>query len=153
MADTPLRGSATDDALRAAAGPVREPPLSNGTPVAGLLRSLFEDLAELLSKELRLARSEIGESVNRAKTGAGALAGGGAVAFAGLLFLLQAVMFALAERMPAWGAALAVGAVTLVIGLIMLQSGRKRFAAEAFVPERTLDALHKDQAMVKGKLS
>lgn len=128
----------------------RTPP--GAPPVSGLLRNLVDDLARLVSMEIRLARAEVGESVSQLKGGVGAIAVGGAVLFAGGLVLLGALVLFVAQFVEFWLAALIVGAAVALIGFVMVQSGRKRFEGSALVPERTLDALHKDQEMIRRKL-
>jgi xanthine/uracil permease len=73
--------------------------------------------------------------------------------FAGLLVLLAAVVLLLGQTMETWLAALIVGAVVLMIGFVMLQSGKKKLDPSAFKPERTQDALRKDKDMVQRRAS
>lgn len=122
------------------------------TPTIGLLRGLLDDATQLLSTELKLARAEIGRSIDQAKAGAGSMAAGGAIALAGLVVLLIGAGHWVAMYLPLWGALLAVGAVTIVVGLILLAAGKKRISAESFVPERTIAAVQDDRDMVKGRL-
>jgi hypothetical protein len=121
--------------------------------VPGLLRELVENASLLASRELQLAKAEVGQSISRAKAGVAALATGGAVLFGGFLLLLVALSIYLAQFVPIWGAFAIVGAATLVIGLIMVMAGKKRMDAEAFVPERTVQSMQRDQRMVQEKLS
>jgi hypothetical protein len=127
--DTGREGAPADDRSRSA---------------TDLLRQLLADVTVLLRKELALAGSEISQSVDQAKNGVMSLAAGGAVLYAGVLFLLGAVTFWLATKMPAWTAALIVGAIVTIVGFIMLQAGKKRVAASSLTPERTVDSLRKD---------
>src|SRR5690554_5240223 len=110
-----------------------------------LVKQLFDDLALLLRKELALAASEVGKSLKETKIGAAGLLSGAFVLNAGFLFLLAAATLGLAEVMSAWLAALIVGAVVTAVGLIMVQSGKKKFSAANFKPERTMDELRKDR--------
>lgn len=121
--------------------------------VPGLLRELVEDAALLATKELELAKAEIGQSITRAKAGVVSLAMGGAVLFAGFQLVLVALAIYLARYLPVWGAFALVGAVVLVVGLILVTAGRKRMDAEAFAPARTMQSMQRDQAMVREKLS
>ncbi|HEX5046726.1 MAG TPA: phage holin family protein [Gammaproteobacteria bacterium] len=123
-----------------------------GRSAADLLRQLLADVTVLLRKELALAGSEISQSVDQAKRGAMSVATGGAVLYAGVLYLLGAVTFWLATKMPAWTAALIVGAVVTVIGAVMLQAGRKHVAASNLTPERTVDSLRKDKDAVRRQM-
>ena len=102
---------------------------------------------------MQLAKAEVGDPSRRAKAGAVALAGGGAVLFLGLQLLLIAIAIYIAQFVAVWLAFLIVGAVTLIIGLIMVMSGKKRMEAESFIPERTVQSVQRDQSMMKEKLS
>ena len=114
-----------------------------------LLRKLVDDFTVLLRKELALAASEVGEAVDEAKAGAGAVLSGGAVLYAGVLFLLLAVTLGLAEVMAPWLAALVVGVVVSIFGAVLLQSGKKRIRPDSFVPERTVESVSKDKEMFR----
>jgi len=115
-----------------------------------LVKHLFDDLGLLLRKELALAASEVGKSVKDTKKGAAGLLSGAFVLNAGFLFLLAAATLGLAEVMDPWLAALIVGAVVTIIGMVLVQSGKKKFEAANFRPERTMDDLRKDRDTVRG---
>jgi hypothetical protein len=116
--------------------------------VTTLLRTLAGDAGTLARKELALARSEITAAVSDVKTGIISTVSGGAVLYAGLLFLLLAATFGLATVMQGWLAALIVGAVVTIIGAILLMTGKKKMQADNFRPDRTVDSLRKDREMI-----
>lgn len=120
-------------------------------PIPGLLRQLMADVATLFRKELALAASEINQSVTEAKHGASSMVSGGAVLFAGVLFLLGAAAAGLALIMAAWAALLIVGGVVAVIGLIMVKGGQKKLEAHSFAPDRTVESLRKDKEAIGGQ--
>ena len=97
-----------------------------------LLRQLVDDLATLFRKELALASSEVRQSIDDARKGAGALATGGLVLYAGFLFLLLAITAGLAESMSPWVAALLVGAVVTVVGFCHGQSRQEEGVGRQF---------------------
>jgi uncharacterized membrane protein YqjE len=130
----------------------RMQPDERSRSAADLLRQLLADVTVLLRKELALAGAEISHSVDTAKQGAVSMATGGAVLYAGALFLLGAVTLWLATKMPAWTAALIVGAIVTIIGLIMLTAGKKRISASSFTPERTVDSLRKDKDALRRQM-
>ncbi len=117
--------------------------------IPDLIRQLASDVSTLTSKEMALAKAEFRAAANDAKKGIGSIATGAGVAFAGLLFLLLSATYGLAEVVPPWAAALIVGAVVLVIGLVMVSGGKKKLEADSFVPARTIDSVQKDTAAVK----
>jgi hypothetical protein len=117
--------------------------------IGHLLSQLVDDVAVLVRKELALATSEVSNSIDRAKAGAGSAVGGGAVLYAGVLFLLLAATFGLAEVVPLWGAALIVGGVVTLIGFIMYRSGKSKMQAQSFVPDRATRSVRKDADMIE----
>jgi hypothetical protein len=123
-----------------------------GRSAGDLLRQLLADVTVLFRKELALAASEVSRSVDEAKHGAQSMITGGAVLYAGALFLLAAVTLWLATLMAAWLAALIVGAAVTLIGVIMVGSGKKRMSARTLTPERTIASLHKDKRAVARQL-
>ena len=79
------------------------------------------------------------------KTAAGSMLSGGAILHAGIIFLLAAVVIGLAQVMALWLAALIVGGAVTLIGIIMVQAGKKKLEPASFKPERTVDSLRKDK--------
>jgi len=125
----------------------------NDASVAGLLKQLTREVPSLFTKELALAKAEIQASLNTLKAGVAGVAGGAIVLLAGFVILLMAVVYGLSTMMQPWLAALIVGAVTMIIGFVMVQSGKKQFEPSHFKPDRTLDALNKDQEALRRKAS
>lgn len=125
----------------------------NETSAVGLIRQLAHEVPALLTKELALAKAEIKETVETAKAGVAAVGMGAIVMFAGLIIVLLAVVYALATIMQPWLAALIVGAVAMVVGFIMIQSGKKQFDASNLTPARTVSSLQKDKDAIQRKVS
>ncbi|MBC3387498.1 phage holin family protein [Pseudomonas sp. SWRI12] len=121
--------------------------------VMGLLRQLTHEVPSLFTKELALAKAEFQASLNTLKAGIAAVAGGAMVLMAGFIILLMAVVYGLSTMMAPWLAALIVGVVVMIIGFVMVQSGKKQFEPSHFKPDRTLDALNKDQEALRRKAS
>jgi hypothetical protein len=129
------------------------PTPENETSAVGLIRQLAHEVPALLTKELALAKAEIKETVETAKAGVAAVGMGAIVMFAGLIIVLLAAVYALANIMQPWLAALIVGAVAMVVGFIMIQSGKKQFDASNLTPERTVNSLQKDKDAIQRKVS
>ncbi len=129
------------------------PTPENETSAVGLIRQLAHEVPALLTKELALAKAEIKETVETAKAGVAAVGMGAIVMLAGLIIVLLAAVYALANIMQPWLAALIVGAVAMVVGFIMIQSGKKQFDASNLTPERTVNSLQKDKDAIQRKVS
>lgn len=114
-----------------------------------LVRDLIDDFALLFRKELALAGSEVSHSLNDTKKGVSSLISGVVVLNSGYLFLLAAATLGLGQIMDAWLAALIVGGVVTVIGLIMVTAGKKKLEPSSLKPTRTVDSFQKDKETVK----
>lgn len=130
-------------------GDVRE----HDNSVGGLLRQLMREVPQLFTKELALAKAELSESVRSTKAGVASVATGGAVLLGGFIMLLLSAVYGLSNVMAPWLAALIVGVVVVVVGLVMVSAGKKKFQASSFKPERTLNTLNKDKEAVRGHTS
>jgi Flp pilus assembly protein protease CpaA len=69
----------------------------------------------------------------------------------GYLFLLAAATLGLGQVMELWMAALLVGGVVTIIGLMMVSAGKKQLAPSSLKPERTINSVQKDMESEKGK--
>lgn len=132
--------------------PLGSVPPEQDASIGSLLKQLSREVPALLTKELALAKAEMQQSLTTLKAGVAGVAGGAVVLLAGLVIVLMAAVYALAMYMQPWLAALIVGVITMVVGFVMLQSGKKQFEPSHFTPDRTLNALNKDQAALKRKM-
>jgi uncharacterized membrane protein YqjE len=123
----------------------------NGSSAVTLLRRLVDDLSTLVRKELALATAEISQSLHSVQKGVASVAVGGAVCFAGFLFLLVAATAALAQTMDTWLAALIVGAIVAIVGYSMLAAGKKKLEQSDLKLKRTQESLHQDRELIKGR--
>jgi uncharacterized membrane protein YqjE len=113
-----------------------------GRGIGDLFRELTGETTALLRAEVALARSEIGEKVEQAKTGVTSMLAGSVVLFAGILGLMAAAILALSRIWPAWAAALVVGGAVTLIGLVLVLVGRSRVKTGNLTPDRTMESLH-----------
>jgi hypothetical protein len=118
-----------------------------------LLSELTSDFSLLLRKEIQLARVETMEKVNNATQSIVWMVAGGMIAYAGFIGLVIAGIVGLALFMPLWLSALIMGVVLVVVGLILIQSGRSSLQEMTVVPERTVESLKEDAEFVKEKVT
>ena len=132
---------------------VRHGYAGNGRPtIMTTLRELAGDVGLLAKQEAELARTEISEKIDQAKKAMSELAIGGALAYAGLLFLMLSAMFGLNLALEAfWLSALVVGGIVFVIGLALLASARSNLKATNLTPERTARSLREDAEMARNE--
>lgn len=117
------------------------------------LGELFSELAQetttLVRHEVNLAKVEMSDKASRAGKHVGILAAGGAVAYAGLLAILAAVIILLNDVMPLWVSALLVGVVAAVVGYILIRRGLDALKREDLAPRQTMETLKEDQQWAK----
>ena len=117
---------------------------NNDKSIAQLFSDLTREITTLMRQEVGLVKKEVSEKVNQGKNGLISLVIGGAVAYAGLLVLLFAAVFALGKIMELWLAALAVAVVVLIIGMVMISKAKANLKAENLVPRRSVESLKRD---------
>jgi hypothetical protein len=129
---------------------LRDTELRDSESTPGLLRRLVGDVGLLFAQELALLKAETTEAIGDLKAATVSIAMGGAVAFMGVFFLLLSAVYGLSLVVDPWLAALIVGGVVTLIGVIMLATGRKKLEPGAVAPRRTAESLRKDSQMIKG---
>jgi hypothetical protein len=123
--------------------------------IGAIVTDLWEKTEVLVRQEMRLGIAEAEEKVDalkidlegkveKLKLELASRAIGGAVAFAGLLTIVAAVVLLLAMAMPPWLAALLVGAAFAVGGGFLLKRSAAPSPSAAFIPERTIESTNRD---------
>ncbi len=119
------------------------------------LGELFGDLSHetstLVRQEVALAKTELTQTATEVGKDVAFLAVGGAVAYAGLLAILAAIILALALVLPWWLAAAIVGVVVAGAGGALMSKGLAALKQTHMAPQQTLDTLKGDVAAVKGE--
>jgi drug/metabolite transporter (DMT)-like permease len=97
---------------------------------------------------------ELQESLQEGAKAGGMVAAGGAVAYAGLLFILAAIAILLGNWWNNyWLGAAVVGIIAGIVGYVMLQGGIKQLKQISIVPHKTISSLQSDAELAKEKLS
>ena len=123
--------------------------MNSTTNMKDTIRDLIADLTLLLRQEISLARAEAGEKIDQIQNGFIALVAGLLIAFCALLVLVQALVVALANIMPASVASLAVGIVLAVIAYISVTSGSRQLKPENLAPRRTMKSVRESAERMK----
>jgi uncharacterized membrane protein YqjE len=110
-----------------------------------LVGDLYRGASQVISLEIELAKTEMSQKASRVGKNVGFLAAGGAVAYAGFLALIFAIIAILATFMWTWLAALIVALIVLAVGGALVWSGLKTLQQESPVPQRTLETLKEDK--------
>jgi hypothetical protein len=121
------------------------------------LKELFGDLTgnitTLFRKEIQLARAETSEKISQVAYAIGSIAGGGILALAALIVLLQALVIAITTAgVPAGWSALIVGAVVALIAYGLIHKGTNDLKAGNLAPTRTMDSMKRDAHVAKEQM-
>ncbi|MDQ6602162.1 MAG: phage holin family protein [Chloroflexota bacterium] len=118
-----------------------------------LLGDLMQQTGTLVRQEMKLATTELSDKASRVGKDIGALAIGGAVAYAGFLALLAAIIIGLGQLgLTWWLAALIVGVVVVAIGGLMVQKGLTALKHQNMAPQQTIASLKEDQTWAKEQI-
>jgi drug/metabolite transporter (DMT)-like permease len=107
-----------------------------------LLAELSRETSALIRKEVELAKTEMTAKARKASADAGLIASGGALAHAGLLVLLAALVVGLMELgVEPWLSTLIVGLVTIGTGYLLANRGMARMRQSDLTPTQTIETL------------
>lgn len=122
--------------------------------VAELMSELATETSTLVRQEVALAKAEANEKVSQLTGGIKSLILGGVMLIVSLFYVLDAVVYGLAQLLPEgyrlWLAALIVGVVLGIVGLMMIKKGEKSVEPRNLAPHRTTHSVKQDAEMVKG---
>jgi YihY family inner membrane protein len=125
---------------------------NGGRGTGPLLRSIAADISTLVSKQIELAKQEIGDMVGTRAKAVGVF---GAAAVLGLFvigFLGMAGAEALALVLPRWAAMLIVAVVFGLLAAIAIVAARRSLRSSASKPELTQESLKEDVQWAKQQL-
>jgi YihY family inner membrane protein len=146
-------GSASASGVAPPVVPTAQSASGNGAGgTAGLLRSIAADLSMLVSKQIELAKQEIGEMVGTRAKAVGVF---GAAAVLGLFvvgFLGMAGAEALDLVLPRWAAMLIMAGVFGVLAVVAIVLARGWLRSGAAKPELTQESLKEDVRWAKQQL-
>lgn len=124
----------------------------NDKSLGELFAELSQDTATLIRKEVELARVEMTTRAGRMGRHVAYIAVGGAVAYAGLLAIVAALVIILQMiGLVWWAAAAIVGIVVALIGYLFVQRGLSALQRESLTPTETIQTLKEDAAWAKGQ--
>jgi len=116
-----------------------------------LLKDIVGNIQDIIRSEVLLAKTEMREEGGRAARAGSVLLFGGVLGFYALGFLLLCCVYALEMALPAWAAALVVGAVLGIIAAVILKAGSKRIRAVSPTPRRTVETMKENVRWAKNQ--
>jgi len=126
-------------------------PMEN-RPLGDLFSDLAADMSNLVRQEVALAKLEVTQKAKYLGRNVGYLVVGGAVAYAGMLAVIAAIIMLLDRVMPAWGAALLVGVVVAVIAWLMIGKALAALQQADLTPRETVETLKEDATWMKQQI-
>lgn len=126
-------------------------PMEN-KPLGDLFGDLATDMSSLVRQEVALAKLEITQKAKYLGRNVGYLVVGGAVAYAGLLAVIAAIIMLLDRYMPAWGAALLVGVVVALIAWMIIGKAMSALQQADLTPHETVETLKEDATWMKQQI-
>jgi len=117
-----------------------------------LFGELSRDTAELVRKEVQLARTEMTAKASRMGRHVAYIAIGGFIVYAGVLALVAALVIILqAVGLTWWASALIVGIVVALAGYLVVQRGVSGLQRTNLTPTETIETLKENAAWAKGQ--
>lgn len=129
-----------------------QPPLRDDRSLGDLFAELSRDATTLIRKEFELAKAEMSANFARLGRHAAYIAVGGALAYAGLLTIVAAVVVILQVLgLTWWASTLIVGIVVLLAGYLLVQRGLSALQRDRLTPTETIETLKENAAWARGQ--
>jgi hypothetical protein len=113
--------------------------------LADLFSELSREMSELVKKEVELASTEMTAKAKRAGGHVGVAAAGGALAHAGLLVFLAALVLGLSQLgVTPWLSALIISLLTIGVGYMLVNRGLTGLRTTNVAPTRAMESLKED---------
>lgn len=127
-------------------------PEPDNRSVPELIASVATDLGDLVRKESELLRSELSEKLSTVAKAALGMVAGAVMLLGAFLCLLAAAVLGLSYIMPPAWAAVLVAAVTGLIGVILVATGKKKTEPSELKPERFTEQVRRDAQIIKEQM-
>jgi hypothetical protein len=119
-------------------------------PIGEVVNRVKDDATTLVGQEMRLAKAEMGEKAKEIGIGAGMAGGAGYVAYLASIAFMLTLIFALAEVMPEWTAALIVTVLLAAVAGVLAMKAKQRIQeAGPPIPEQTVESVKQTIETVK----
>jgi hypothetical protein len=121
--------------------------------IGELFSELANETSTLIRQEVALAQAEITRKATSAGKNVGYLAAGGFVGYAGLLAIIAGVIMGLSYFIPAWLAAIIVGAIIGVVSYVLVTSALTALRNMDVKPTETVESIKEDARWLKNQVS
>jgi uncharacterized membrane protein YqjE len=106
--------------------------------MAAVLQDIVGNVQQIVGAEMRLARIEVRQEVEKATRSVALLIVGGTIAALALALVLLACVYALSMVVAPWGAALIVAGAAGAIGGVLMAAGMKQMRRVLVAPPKTV---------------
>ncbi|HYP12860.1 MAG TPA: phage holin family protein [Bryobacteraceae bacterium] len=140
-----------DDMARSAGGKLGEfaIPATSEKTTGEVVKGIITNAQEMVRSEVRLARAEVREEINKSLAAAKKLAVAAVAGLFALAFVLLAVSRLLALAMPSWVASLVVGVVLGAVAAVLLMNSRKDLRVPT--PDKTIENVKENVEWMKNQ--
>ena len=122
-------------------------------PLGELLGDLVNETTTLVRNEVALAKVELTQKATKVGRNVGSLVIGGAIGYAALLAFGAALIMLLDRVMPAWVAALIVGAIVACVAWLLISKAITELRRIDLKPQETVESLKEDAQWIKDQIS
>ena len=121
--------------------------------LAQLVGDLVRDAKELLRHELALAKYEISEELHKTKVALVSVGAGIGIVSVGGLLLIAMFVHLLHTRtgLPLWACYGMVGCLLAIVGIVMINSGKRIISRIDVVPPQTIGTMKENVRWIKEK--
>jgi membrane protein len=122
--------------------------------ISTLVSGILNDAKDLFAQELRLARLELRQDIQKTKTAGVALGIGLGITGLGLVMLLLMIVHLIDTytNLPLWGSYGIVGVVLAAVGVGLLMMGKNKVAEVDFIPQQTAEAVKEDVGWIRARM-
>jgi len=117
-----------------------------------LFAELTRETSTLVRQEVALAKTEMTQKATQVGRDVGVIGVGGAIAYAGLLAIVAALILVLGQFVALWLSALIVGLVVAGVGYVLIQRGRNALKRADLTPRETIATLKEDTEWAKDQM-
>jgi uncharacterized membrane protein YqjE len=117
--------------------------------MAAVLQDIVGNVQQIVGAEIRLAKIEARQEVEKATRSVALLIVGGAIAALALAFFLLACMYLLTMVVVPWGAALIVAGAAAAIGGALMAAGMKQIRKVTVAPPKTVGTMKENLQWAK----
>lgn len=128
-----------------------QPQQTSEPSLASLIGGIINDAKDLMVHEFTMAKLEVESELRKTKTAAISFGIGAGVAAVGALLLVLMLVHLLGTRtdLPLWACYGIIGGVLLVIGIVLLATGKETAEKIDVVPQQTLETLKENAKWIK----